>query len=178
MLLRTESAAEFAALRARFITDIRPQTAIETMYCDDIVYLVWDGLRLRRWKAAILNFTFRDVLYKVLVERLGEVEAGQETAATLEGWVTDTNLRDEVSDILNKHGLDESIIEAEAFRRCAAELVRLEQLLASSESRRDKALQGVAFYRASFARQLRDQATQVMQSEVQRLEFKSSGRQK
>jgi hypothetical protein len=50
---------------------------------------------------------------------------------------------------------DESAIEAEAIRTRAAELEQLERLLASLESRRDKALRRIVEYRGEFGRHVR-----------------------
>lgn len=177
-LLTTESANEFEALRAEFKNYIKPQNPIERMYCDDVVNLVWDILRWRRWKLAILKLAFRGALYEVLVNTLHEADSGPETADTCDRWFTDAKLRQEASDILHKYKLDESAIEAEAFRRCASELTRIEQLLASAELRRDKALHAIAVYRANLAQQLRDQAARVIENEdVARLEVEKVLRQ-
>lgn len=178
-LLTTESAKDFDAIRADLRNEIRPTNTIERIYCDDVAYLLWDIVRWRRWKLAILKLAFGDALYEVLVERLGEFERGPETVAILDKWFTDANLRAEISGVLAKYKLDESVIEAAAFRRCSADVMRIEQLLAAAELRRDKALHAIAFYRQSLAHQLRDQAIQVMHDkDVQHLEFKSSGNQK
>lgn len=174
-LLTTESAADFEALRTRFTDDVNPRDAIERMHCDDIVNLVWEIMRLRRAKVALLNLALRDALFEILVEKLHEFERGQKTLATLAKWSTDEEIRENVANVLVKHRLDESIIEAEAFRCCSVDMMRIEQLLASAELRRDKALHAIALYRESLAEQLCYEATQVMHDEgVARIEFKKS----
>ena len=40
------------------------------MYVEDIAYLVWEILRLRRSKAAIINLAFRDALTEVVTQLL------------------------------------------------------------------------------------------------------------
>src|SRR5258707_9160333 len=69
-LLVTESAVEFDALRDAFKREIRPRGIIEHMYVDDISSIVWEILRLRRGKAAIINAAFRDAAVDVLVKCL------------------------------------------------------------------------------------------------------------
>lgn len=150
-------------------------TPFERMYCDDIVNLVWEIMRWRRAKVAILNLALRNALYEVLVEKLDEVEGGQETVGYLDTWFTDSRVKREVSDMLAKYNLDGSAIEAEAFRQCSPELMLIEQLLASAESRRDKVLHCIAFYREGLAQQLGDKTVQVIQSEsIPRVELKRS----
>jgi hypothetical protein len=50
-----------------------------------------------------------------------------------------------------KHHVDESAIDADAFRRNADILIRIDHLIASTEARRDRALAGIAFCPASWA---------------------------
>jgi hypothetical protein len=69
-LLITESAEEFDALRDAFEREIKPRGIIEQMYVHDICSIVWEILRLRRGKAAIINAAFRDALVHVLTECL------------------------------------------------------------------------------------------------------------
>ena len=59
-LLITESADEFDALRDAFEREIKPRGIIEQMYVHDICSIVWEILRYRRGKAAIINAAFRD----------------------------------------------------------------------------------------------------------------------
>ncbi|MGH6715507.1 MAG: hypothetical protein ACREDC_04865 [Bradyrhizobium sp.] len=172
-LLTTESPDEFEALRTEFRNYIKPQNPIERMYTDEVVNLVWDILRWRRWKLALLKLAFRDALYEALVNSLHKVESGQETAATFDRWFTDAKVRQQTSDILGENKLDETVIDAVAYRLCSADVMRIEQLLAAAELRRDKALHAIALYRQSLAQQLRDQATRVIENDdVERLEFK------
>ena len=42
------------------------------MYVEDIAYLVWEILRLRRSKAAIINLAFRDALTEVVTQLLSK----------------------------------------------------------------------------------------------------------
>lgn len=165
-LLATESAEQFEALRAKFWHDLKPRNEIERIYCEDFVSLVWDGLRLRRWKVAILNLAFGNALRELLIDKLYEFESGQKTVAYLDGWFADERVRRQISEILAKYGLDESVIEAEAFRQCSAELTLIEQLLAAAESRRAKLLHCIGLYREGLAQQLRGTTIDVIQNET------------
>jgi hypothetical protein len=162
-VLSTESKEQLESLRADFRKDIRPKDAIERMFCEDIVCLLWEINRWRRARNATLNLAVRDALYELLVEKLSELEPGQETAGYLDGWFTNQKVRQAVLAKLEKFGLDESSIEAEAFRRCSSDLLQLEQLLASAAVLRDKALHGIANYRRSLADLLRGKAAESLQ---------------
>src|SRR6516164_4334146 len=70
-LLITESAEEFDALRDAFEQEIKPRGIIEQMYVHDICSIVWEILRLRRCKAAvIINSAFRSALEHLLEQLL------------------------------------------------------------------------------------------------------------
>jgi hypothetical protein len=67
--------------------------------------------------------------------------------------------------MLAKYNLDESVIEAEAFRQYSRELEQIEHLLSVIELRRDKVLHNLASYRRDLAPLLRSKAIEVMQKD-------------
>jgi len=181
-LLITESADEFDALRDAFEREIKPQGIIEQMYVHDISSIVWEILRLRRCKVVIINSTFRSALQNLLKQVLRqpgqyEYDVEDEAEALAQAWFTDQEAKKQVSELLSRVELDESAIEAEAIRRSSADLELLDQMLASLESRRNKALRCVAEYRASLAHQLRESSDCIIDGKaVLRLEDAASKR--
>ena len=67
--------------------------------------------------------------------------------------------------MLRKFGLDESTIEAEAFRSRAEDLERLERMLALAEVRRDGALRCIADYRQSLAKQIKQATDRILDND-------------
>lgn len=65
-LLTTESQDEFASLYGELEQEIQPNGVIERTYVQDIAYLIWDILRLRRSKTAIINTAFLAALRGIL----------------------------------------------------------------------------------------------------------------
>jgi hypothetical protein len=61
--------------------------------------------------------------------------------------------------------MDESAIEAQAFRLCADDLERLDRMLTLAEARRDKALRCLAEYRQIFAKQVRESTDRILDNE-------------
>jgi hypothetical protein len=82
------------------------------------------------------------------------------------GWFFDEAIKRQVRELLRQFHLDESAIEAEAFRTAAAELDLIDKLLASLESRRNRALRCIAEYRADLAEKLRASSKRVLDGEV------------
>jgi hypothetical protein len=137
------------------------------MYVHDISSIVWEILRLRRCKVAIINSAFRSTLQNLLAQLLRqprqyEYEVEDEAQDLAHAWFTDQEAKKQVSEILSRFELDESAIEAEAIRKSSADLELLDRMLNSLESRRNKALGCVAEYRASLARQLRESADRII----------------
>jgi hypothetical protein len=183
-LLITESADEFDALCEAFEREIEPRGIIEEMYVADIISIVWEILRLRRCKAVIVNRAFRGVLRDILERVLYKPEGGimlvdfstcGEADALAERWFTNTKVRKQVSELLGKFQLDESVIEAEAIRASFFDLERIDRMLASLEARRTKALRCIADYRYVLAQQLRESSDRIISAkEVRQLEESSS----
>src|SRR5499427_2544410 len=143
-LLITESADEFDALRDAFERQIKPRGIIEQMYVHDICSIVWEILRLRRCKVVIINSAFRSALEDLLTQLLkqpgqNDWHVQDEAQALAQGWFTDKEAKKQVSEILSRFDLDESALEAEAIRRSSADLELLDGMLASLETRRNKA---------------------------------------
>jgi hypothetical protein len=181
-VLITESADKFDALRDAFKREIQPRGIVEHMYVDDISSIVWEILRLRRCKALIINAGFRSALEHLLAQLLRppgryEHDVRDEAQALAHAWFTDKEAKKEVAEILDRFGLDEFAIEAEAIRRSSSDVELLDRMLTSLESRRDKALGCVAQYRTSLAHQLRESADRIIDGNgVPRLEDAASTR--
>jgi len=165
-LLITESADEFDALRDAFEREIKPRGIIEQMYVHDISAIVWEILRLRRCKVIIINSAFRSALENLLVQLRQpgqqDFQARDPARELAHAWFTDKEAKNQVSELLSRFDLDESAIEAEAIRKSSSDLELLDGMLASLETRRNKALGCVAEYRASLAHQLRESADGIM----------------
>jgi hypothetical protein len=73
--------------------------------------------------------------------------------------------------VLREFELDETAIEAEAIRKSAEDLERIDRLLAPSEVRR-KALFCVAQYRGDFSALLRETSDRMIKGKVLELEQK------
>src|SRR5262249_48914179 len=143
-LLITESTDDFDALHDAFEQEIKPRGIVEQMYMHDICSIVWEILRLRRWKVLIINAGFSSALEDLLVRLRPpgqhDFEARDGARRLAHAWFADKAAKKQVLEILDRYELDESAIEAEAIRRSSADLELLDRMLTSLESRRNKAL--------------------------------------
>ena len=181
-LLITESKDEFERIREALDYQIKPRGIIEQIYVEDIAYLVWEILRLRRSKTAIINLAFRGALKKVVAQlsrEPGELGRGVDDRAEelAHQWFSDPDIKKQIAGLLGEFGLDETAIEAEAFRKSADDLERIDRLMASAEARRDKALVCTAQYRGDFGALLRESSDRLVDGKVLKIEH-AGGKQK
>lgn len=168
-LLKSESIDEFDAIQQALATEIEPHGIIEDMYLADVGAILWEILRLRRCKSVIINAGFRPALENILVQLLRapsdlnySVRNQAEDIAVR--WFSDPEIKKQVREILNRFGLDESAIEAEAIRISSADLERLDRMLMSLEKRRDKALRCIGEYRDALARRLKESSDRIIEA--------------
>jgi hypothetical protein len=166
-LLITESPVDFAVLNVALTQEIKPRGTIEQMYVADIAFIVWEILRLRRCKVAIVNTAFKDELRSLVYLLAGRPD-------DLDGfereWLNNISLdwwskpkpRREILKLLKKFDLNGQAIEAEAIRSKLSELEMLDRMLTVLESRRNKALRSIADYREGFADQVRKASNRLI----------------
>jgi hypothetical protein len=175
-LLIIESEGEFDRVCSAFDQEINPRGIIERMYVADVVYLTWEIVRLRRCKASIIiNVKFRDALKSVL-RRLSDIGSEISNAAgdLSYDWFTDQDARKKVWNLLAEFQLDETAVEGEAVRESLADLEQLDRLLASAESRRNRALRCITEYRESFAKRLRESSNRIIDGKILALENRTN----
>ena len=164
----TESAGDYDTVARSLEQAIDPRGFIEQMYVADCAAIVWEIVRLRRCKAAIINMAFRAGLKNLLIEfwrNPDELAPYQESEALAFEWFTDPKARQRVADILNRFHLDETAIEAQALRSVAADLELLDRMLMSLEVRRNRALRTIADYRESFAERVQQVSDRIIKAE-------------
>jgi hypothetical protein len=181
-LLLTESKHEFNLIREALDEQIKPHGIIEQMYVEDIAYLVWEILRLRRSKIAIVNLAFRAALKEVITQLLvkpGDLkfQVDEQSKNLAHEWFSDPDVKKQIVGLLREFNLDETAIEAEAFRKSADDLERIDRLMASAEGRRDKALMSIAQYRGDFGALLRESSDRLVDGKVLKIEH-ACGKQK
>jgi hypothetical protein len=174
-LLITESKHDFERIRDALTDEIKPRGIIEQMYVADIANLVWEVWRLRRCKAGIINTAYRAALQTVVTQLMREPAqddylANEWAEKLARRWFSNPNAKKKIAGVLREFELDETAIEAEAIRKSAEDLERIDRLLASSEVRRNKALFCVAQYRGDFGALLRETSDRMIEGRVLELE--------
>jgi len=172
VLLKGESKDEFAALVDELNRNVQPKQFIEHMYVNEIANLTWEIIRFRRFKTTLINNRY----HRAPASILRQILFPPGTAATADtilapdrlayDWLTSQETKERVSRLLQEAGLDESSVEAEAFRLSLTDIENIDRLLASAEARREKALRFMALYQEGLARRLQQTSDRVLAADI------------
>jgi hypothetical protein len=168
-LLTTESRKEFLRFRKAYDDEIQPSNAIERHFVDWIAMLAWEVLRFLRIKAELINCALLEALQNLLKQALSsegfdfpyQRDNAAEDLATR--WFVDDEAKAEVATLLAQLGLDQTAMEAEAYRLRAAEIESVDRLLTSKQRSLEDALRFIGKLRKNLGDRLR-------QSSAERLE--------
>jgi hypothetical protein len=170
-ILRTESRADLDRLSFDITQQVEPTDFFERSYVGDIVSHTWDILRYRRVKNGLLNNAMLKALELVLYEIQfpPTLVLSKLTAKCLAApqslayhWLSDPEVQERVSGLLQEAGLDESAIEARAYKLVADNLEQVERMLSAADAGREKALRSIAKYRKGFSDRLRQASARVL----------------
>jgi hypothetical protein len=158
-------------LRDEACAETRPDGRIEQMFVDDVIALTWETRRVRHLKAGLINGALRTALEKVVAQILPyeEFENGLNRDRAAEElahrWFTDDGVKATVAELLATYQLDQTTIEAQAYRECAEALEGMDRLLMMLMARRDKVFIGLATYRQGMAKLLRRRTDEIIDNE-------------
>jgi len=155
-LIPGDDRAGYDTLLAGVTTTVHPADVIEEAWVRDVVDLIWEALRLRRLKAALMtvsaNWGVNDVLESIGVPFEQRYELLPRWAARRLDAVG------EVEAELEAAGLGMEHVMAHTLRRRIDEIERIDRMVASAEARRAATLREIAHHRATFAASLRNAA--------------------
>ena len=147
-LIGGDARAGYETLLARVTEDVRPAGIVEEAWVRDVVDLIWEAVRARRLKAALMTSEAAKGMSRVLQRldperpayRLSYAWASRDLAAT-----------GEAEAILEAAGLGIDHVMAQTLRRHIDTIERIDRMAASAEARRAATLREIAHHRASFA---------------------------
>ena len=156
-LLDGESQEVYDALLARVTGTVNPKDIIEEIWVHDIVNLVWEILRLRRLKVALLSSSVGRGLHKLYDDRekygMGSLIArwsAREPAAVKK-----------VEQFLKDHGLTMDAVMAHSFVACLDEIERIDIAISRAEARRNAAQREIERRRSVFGQTLQRAVQQI-----------------
>lgn len=165
VLLEGEDRAEYNRLFAAVMDSVVPRDALEKLWVEDVVYLVWEARRLRILKAHLLRSSARHGLQEILgplMREIGDTDVirslhGQFSSADVlvrDWYANDPKARSEVDALLKKAGLSMADVMAQTLALKMDDIDQIDRMIALSEARRNGALREIDRHRSALAAQL------------------------
>jgi hypothetical protein len=154
-----EEVSNYNTLSVRISAAVKPADPLEEIWVRDVVDLVWEVVRLRRLKAALMRTNADDGIRRVLL-RCGV----SDLSGIVQRWmVREEAAVAEIDALLASAGLTMDAVMAETLRVRITDIERIDRMTMIVEARRNAALHEIERHRASFAALLRS-ATQNAES--------------
>jgi len=166
-LVHGEDPVHYDALLADFAGTIGPTDIIEWIYVKELTDTVWDIMRLRHWKSAVVNSGTKRALAGLLTLHDGTFQLSSTpdsgNVETAEHWFTGGPHKGYIIDILTRHGLGDgaSVAGISAARQLEI-LAVMDDLLDTAERRYGRALKQIGDYRAEWRQKLHNAARAVI----------------
>ena len=161
-LLEGEDASAYHMLKFRILSAVEPEDAIEEMWVRDIVDLLWETARLRRFKSKLISVAAHEGLRSLLRDRIAFKSLDHLT----EGWARrDPAIVKDVKQNLRRVGLDEESIAAQTLADKREMFEKIDRMIMQTEARRHVILREIDRRREALARRLREISTQVEDGE-------------
>ena len=160
-LIEGERVEAYDELLARISAALQPADIIEDIWIRDIVDLVWEAFRLRRFKAQLMTARAREGV-RESVQRL---LTGSATEVTTQWAAHDEAARKTVEATLASAGLSVEDVTARSLSVWIGDFERTERMIMTAEARRHAALRELDRHRATLARTLRRTIADVEDAE-------------
>ena len=174
-LLNGESADRYDALRESIVRKVKPTDVIEAIWVKDLVDLIWEASRLRRWRGQILDQARQDAARTLIAQEQdsrralsggsGTPDAIVEAITIAQLWLSGKYSKT-FEDILQQQGLTTDDVMAEAFRLRLAGIERIDRMSAACDLRRDALFREIERKRATHSQQMRSAAAHIMEAEI------------
>ncbi|MBO0734153.1 MAG: hypothetical protein J2P49_07535 [Methylocapsa sp.] len=162
-LIAGEDQAHYEAMRDQISTAVGPLDFLEEIWLNDVVNLVWETLRLRRLRAALLVAGASDFFYRTF--------ANHEYCKQLaRNWASrDPDVVAQVDADLATGGVTRDRVMADTLARRIDEVERIDRMIAGAEARRNVALREIDRHRATLGAGLRQAAEEVLDAEFKEI---------
>ena len=157
-LLDGESQEVYDALLARVTGAVNPKDIIEEIWVHDIVNLVWEILRLRRLRVALLSSSVGRGLHKLYYDR----DEKYDMDSLIARWsAREPAAVKKVEQFLKDHGLTMDDVMAHSFVACLDEIERIDIAISRAEARRNAAQREIERRRSVFGQTLQRAVQQI-----------------
>ncbi len=168
--MRGESAERFDALQRSIVQELKPQDMIEAIWTKNIIDLIWEAQRLRRWRASILEQADLQAVEELIQPSLNNLDPygvlsneRRYDDSLAAGWATGSEKETaKVEKFLARRGLTAESVRAHGFLTNLASIERIDRMAHSADQRRDALFRELDGKRTNFARRARSIATDII----------------
>jgi len=165
-LIAGEDQAQYEAMRDQISAAVGPLDFLEEIWVNDVVNLVWETLRLRRFRAALLHSGTRKRLSKMITTSPDPSRAGK----LVTNWASHKpDAVAEVADTLARAGMTIDEVTVEMLAENIDKVERIDRMVAGAEARRNVALREIDRHRATLGEALRQAADEVLDAEFKEI---------
>jgi len=126
-----EDQAQYEAIRDQISAAVGPLDFLEEIWVNDVVDLVWETLRLRRLKAALLQVAMPEGLAEILKPMLGGFGFSEAEDLAQSWCAREKAAVNKVNGLLAKAGLTIEAVKAQALVMKLDKFERIDHLLTS-----------------------------------------------
>ena len=170
-LVEGEDAGAYDEFLVRISCAVRPADIFEEIWVRDIVDLVWEALRLRRFKASLVTSGARAEMAQVLASRLGWPQAqglARSWAAREPGALASVNEQ------LAVEGSGLEAIAAQGLCRRLDNVERIDRMIMTAEARRNATLREIDRHRETLGRRLRQAVVEAEEATLEVVDAQES----
>ncbi|TXN42533.1 HNH endonuclease signature motif containing protein [Methylobacterium sp. WL7] len=172
-LLPGDNEEQYDALLRSIVQQVEPADVIEAIWVKDIIDLIWEAKRLRRWRGQILVQAQLKAVEELIKPGLQGTNVldlstfgGPSAEYLAAGWMAGDEIETErVEEILQKRGLKVEDVRAHGFLMNLPAIERIDRLSLSADQRRDALVREIERKRASFAQQVRTATADVIDAD-------------
>ncbi len=140
------------------IEELKPQGILEQAWVEDVFDHVWNLMRYRRLKTALLNAAAYQGLQLTLTPLIGATDA---LALATQWHAKDADAINEVADILRSAGLSAETFMAQTLAIKLLEIEAIDRLIVQEEAQRNVALRELDRHRALLGQRVRQAIERV-----------------
>ena len=163
-LIAGEDQAQYEAMRDQISAAVQPLDFLEEIWVNDVVNLVWEGLRLRRLRAALLQSAAPDYFYRAFSNH------PDYCTRLARNWAShEPDVVAKVDADLAAGGVTRDRVMVDALARNIDHVESIDRMVAGAEARRNVALREIDRHRATLGAALRQAADEVLDAEFKEL---------
>jgi hypothetical protein len=171
-LLETDSKLEFASIRDTLSCAAKPSSAVQDVYFQEVIYFVWEFLRLQHCRTAIFKSERRPTLEELLralhfSERGFElVPRNNEARNFVRKLPGSHNVPKRLSHLLKRVQAEDSVIDRGEIRPSFLDIELLDRMTVSAQSRLERAVRCLARYSPDLAAQVAEIADLILRRKI------------